>query len=59
MVSLCAGVPAHCGRSRGVDGEGDADPGATSTALIVPPLLIFFFAQRTFIQGITLTGMKG
>src|SRR5437764_402404 len=31
MVSLCAGVPAHCGRSRGVDGEGDADPGATST----------------------------
>ena len=22
-------------------------------------ILIFFFAQRTFIQGITLTGIKG
>ena len=32
---------------------------ASSTALIVPPLLIFFFAQRFFIEGIQLGGVKG
>lgn len=32
---------------------------AASTVMIMPVILLFFFAQRTFIQGITLTGIKG
>ncbi len=32
---------------------------AASTAAIVPILVLFFFAQRTFIEGISLTGIKG
>ena len=32
----------------------------TSTLLMtVPVIVIFFFAQKYFIQGVTLTGMKG
>ena len=32
---------------------------AASTVMLLPVLLLFFFTQRTFIQGITLTGIKG
>jgi multiple sugar transport system permease protein len=32
---------------------------AASTLMTLPIIAIFFFAQRTFIQGITLTGIKG
>jgi len=32
---------------------------AASTMMVVPMLVIFFFAQRQFIQGIVLTGIKG
>jgi len=32
---------------------------AVTTVMTVPIIVIFFFAQRTFIQGITLTGIKG
>ena len=32
---------------------------AASTMMILPVIIVFFFAQRTFIQGIQLTGMKG
>jgi ABC-type glycerol-3-phosphate transport system permease component len=32
---------------------------AASVLMIIPCLLIFFFAQRYFIEGITLTGTKG
>jgi multiple sugar transport system permease protein len=32
---------------------------AVSMVLVIPVVILFFFAQRTFIQGITLTGMKG
>ena len=32
---------------------------AVSTLMTVPVIVVFFFAQRTFIQGITLTGIKG
>jgi len=32
---------------------------AVSTLVTIPIILIFFFAQRTFIEGIALTGMKG
>lgn len=32
---------------------------AASTAMIVPVVLLFFFAQRYFIEGIVLSGLKG
>jgi len=32
---------------------------AASTLMILPVILLFFFTQRTFIQGISTTGMKG
>ena len=32
---------------------------AASAVMVIPIIILFFFAQRTFIQGITLTGMKG
>jgi ABC-type glycerol-3-phosphate transport system permease component len=32
---------------------------AASTAMLLPIVLIFFFAQRFFIQGIVTTGLKG
>ena len=32
---------------------------AASTALTVPIIVIFYLVQRTFIQGITLTGLQG
>jgi multiple sugar transport system permease protein len=32
---------------------------AASTVMIMPIVVLFFFTQKTFIQGITLTGLKG
>jgi multiple sugar transport system permease protein len=32
---------------------------AASTMVMLPVLLVFFFTQRYFIQGVTLTGMGG
>ena len=32
---------------------------AAATMMMVPVLLLFFFTQRYFIQGVTLTGIKG
>ena len=32
---------------------------AGSTMILIPPLLVFFFAQRYFIQGVTFSGIKG
>lgn len=32
---------------------------AVSTMVALPIILLFFFAQRTFIEGISLTGLKG
>ena len=32
---------------------------AVSTVATVPVLVIFFFAQRTFVEGISMTGLKG
>jgi multiple sugar transport system permease protein len=32
---------------------------AASTLMVVPIIIVFLFAQRTFIRGITLTGLKG
>jgi ABC-type glycerol-3-phosphate transport system permease component len=32
---------------------------AMSAVVTLPILLIFFFAQRTFIEGISMTGLKG
>ncbi|WP_394769276.1 carbohydrate ABC transporter permease [Lacisediminihabitans sp.] len=41
--------------------EGDTSPGplmAMSTLILVPVIVLFFFAQKTFIQGITMSGIK-
>jgi ABC-type glycerol-3-phosphate transport system permease component len=32
---------------------------AASTLITLPIVIFFFFAQRTFIEGIALTGIKG
>jgi multiple sugar transport system permease protein len=32
---------------------------AASTTVITPILILFFFTQRTFVEGITITGIKG
>lgn len=32
---------------------------AAATVMVAPIIVLFFFTQRTFIQGITLTGIKG
>ena len=32
---------------------------AASLLMVLPVLALFFFAQRTFIQGVTFTGLKG
>lgn len=32
---------------------------AATTVTLLPVMVLFFFAQRTFIEGITLTGIKG
>lgn len=32
---------------------------AASMVIVLPVIVLFFFTQRTFIQGITLTGLKG
>jgi len=32
---------------------------AAATVVTIPLIVAFFFAQRTFIQGIAVTGMKG
>ena len=32
---------------------------AVATVVTVPPLLVFFFAQRHFIQGVVISGIKG
>jgi multiple sugar transport system permease protein len=31
---------------------------AMSTVIIIPVVILFFFAQRTFIEGVTMTGIK-
>jgi multiple sugar transport system permease protein len=32
---------------------------AASTAVTVPVIIVFFLAQRYFVQGVVLTGIKG
>lgn len=32
---------------------------AASTVTILPIIIMYFFTQRTFIEGIALTGVKG
>jgi multiple sugar transport system permease protein len=32
---------------------------AASVLMVLPPILIFFFAQRLFIQGVVISGIKG
>jgi multiple sugar transport system permease protein len=32
---------------------------AMGTVITLPPILVFFFAQRYFIQGVVISGIKG
>jgi multiple sugar transport system permease protein len=32
---------------------------AASTIVVLPIIVLFFFTQRTFIQGVAVTGVKG
>jgi ABC-type glycerol-3-phosphate transport system permease component len=32
---------------------------AGSLLMSIPPLLVFFFAQKYFVEGVTVTGLKG
>jgi multiple sugar transport system permease protein len=32
---------------------------AASTLLVIPVVAVFFAAQRTFIEGVSMTGLKG
>jgi multiple sugar transport system permease protein len=32
---------------------------AATLLTVLPVIVVFFFAQRVFIQGVTLTGVKG
>jgi multiple sugar transport system permease protein len=32
---------------------------AASALVVIPVIVLFFFAQRLFIQGIAITGLKG
>jgi multiple sugar transport system permease protein len=32
---------------------------AASTMMVLPIILLFFIAQKSFVQGITVTGLKG
>jgi multiple sugar transport system permease protein len=32
---------------------------AASVTTILPVIVIFFFTQRTFVEGVTITGLKG
>jgi multiple sugar transport system permease protein len=32
---------------------------AASTVTILPIVILFFVAQRTFVEGVTVTGIKG
>ena len=43
------------------DGHALARPTSpvTASTLMALPIIVLFFAQRTFIQGITMTGLKG
>ncbi len=33
--------------------------GLTGLVVLVPVVVVFYLAQRTFVEGITLTGIKG
>ena len=32
---------------------------AMATVLTIPPVILFFFTQRYFIQGVVISGVKG
>lgn len=45
--------------SMGTTGNAQPYLMAVSTMVTLPVILLFFFAQRTFIEGISMTGLKG
>jgi ABC-type glycerol-3-phosphate transport system permease component len=61
LFPLALGIRRLQNIATGMGTTGDAYPHlmAVSTVVALPIILAFFFAQRTFIEGISLTGMKG
>ena len=52
-------LPLGLAQFRGMTGVDVGGLCAAAAAAVIPVLIIYFFAQRTFIEGITLSGMKG
>jgi ABC-type glycerol-3-phosphate transport system permease component len=52
-------LPLGLSQLRGRFGSDVASMAAGATASVVPVLVVYFLAQRRFIEGIALTGMKG
>ena len=61
LYPLALGVQRLRGIATSMGTSGNAYPHlmAVSTIVALPIILAFFFAQRTFIEGISLTGLKG
>lgn len=61
LFPLSIGVQRLQDIATGMGTTGSAYPHlmAVSTIVALPIILIFFFAQRTFIEGVSLTGLKG
>ncbi len=55
LYTLAIGLQAFLGRHQ----EEWSQLMAAATIITLPMVVLFFFAQRTFIQGIALTGVKG
>lgn len=52
-------IPLGLAQFRGRTGTDVGGLAAASMAAVIPVLLVYFLAQRRFIEGITLTGIKG
>ena len=52
-------LPLGLSQLRGRVGTDVASMQAGATVSVLPVLIIYFFAQRRFIEGIALTGLKG
>jgi multiple sugar transport system permease protein len=59
LYTLAVGLNLFLGESRGVAIPPWNQLMAVSLVVSLPCLLVFFFAQRVFIQGIVMTGVKG
>ena len=61
VILTGAGVSAESGLAtfRGSHGTDWSTTMTMTVLVILPVIVLFFFAQKTFVEGITLTGVKG